>query len=252
MDVEGSEIQILKTIPFDKVDIKVIDVEFKKLGHIFPGTFQELDDLLVKNGYEFNVETKDPFGRPNDKIYVKKGFIEELDRVYNSETDNLPQQPEQLNSNDCRKPLTVLNEYEAETVEVQISTIKNSGDGLFALRDIKKGEVISFYSGYPSNGNLKKALDFDNYEGTLGHKANNNFVPFTNSALGNINHNTFGQVKTIQATRDISKGEEIFYDYSYDPYAVETKKYAPWYINQFRFSSLRNKRSSMLGMLKVK
>ena len=238
LDVEGSEIQILKTIPFDKVDIKVIDVEFKNLGDIFPGTLQELDDLLLKNGYEYNVETKDPYGRPNDKIYVKKGFIEELDRVSNSKRDKSSQQLHESDSNSCSRPLSLLNEYEAETVEVQTSTIKNSGEGLFAFRDIKKGEVISFYSGYPNTGNLQKVLDFDYYEGTLGHKANNNFSPYINAVLDEIDIPRFGSKKTISATRDISKGEEIFYDYGYDPYAVETKKYAPWYVKQFKYRTI--------------
>ena len=82
MDVEGSELDILRTIPFDKVDVKVIDIEFKKKR--FSPKFQELDDLLRRNGFQFVVETKDPFGRPNDLIYVKKGFKEELDNISNS------------------------------------------------------------------------------------------------------------------------------------------------------------------------
>ena len=38
MDVEGSEFQILKTIPFHEADIKIIDLEITHLGEIFPGT----------------------------------------------------------------------------------------------------------------------------------------------------------------------------------------------------------------------
>ena len=36
------------------------------------------------SGYDFFVETKDPFGSPNDVIYVKKGYIEELDKLSSS------------------------------------------------------------------------------------------------------------------------------------------------------------------------
>merc|ERR1712183_923284 len=39
LDVEGSEFQILKTIPFHEVDIKVINLEINHLGEIFPGTW---------------------------------------------------------------------------------------------------------------------------------------------------------------------------------------------------------------------
>lgn len=77
----------MKTIPFDKVDVKVIDVEFK--GTKSSGEFQELDDLLQTNGYQFLVETKDPFGRPNDVIYVKKGYIDELDQISNRKIGEL-------------------------------------------------------------------------------------------------------------------------------------------------------------------
>ena len=234
LDVEGSEIQILKTIPFDKVDIKVIDVEFKHLGNTFPGTLQDLDDLLITNGYEFSVETKDPYGRPNDKIYVKKGFMEDL--------DNLPlSKSKQLKSkNQCQKPLAVSSkdQYEAENVLVQISTIPNSGEGLFARRNIKKGEVVSYYSGYPKTGNLENDLDSEQYRGTLGHKANNNFAPYANSALGETDHPTYGKIKTILATKDISKGEEIFYDYGYNPHAKETLKFAPWYSEQYKYRTI--------------
>ena len=81
LDVEGSEIEILKSIPFDKVDIKVLDVEHKHLGRVFPGSFEVLNNFLMSKGYEFFVETKDIIGRPNDAIYVKKGFIEELNAL---------------------------------------------------------------------------------------------------------------------------------------------------------------------------
>ena len=79
--MEGSEIEILKSIPFDKVDIKVLDVEHKHLGRVFPGSFEVLNNFLISKGYEFFVETKDIIGRPNDAIYVKKGFIEELNAL---------------------------------------------------------------------------------------------------------------------------------------------------------------------------
>ena len=42
--------------------------------------------------------------------------------------------------------------YEDNTVEVKASSIRNNGtsigDGLFVKRNVKKGEVVAFYSGY--------------------------------------------------------------------------------------------------------
>merc|ERR1719460_1874786 len=47
LDVEGSEFPILKTIPFDKVDIKVLDIEVNHAGSIFPGSFKDIDECKV-------------------------------------------------------------------------------------------------------------------------------------------------------------------------------------------------------------
>ena len=73
LDVEGSELQILKTIPFNDVDIKVIDFEMKHLGEIFPGTFEQISSYLNTQGYQFHSKIQDL-----DAIFVKKGFLDEL------------------------------------------------------------------------------------------------------------------------------------------------------------------------------
>ena len=73
LDVEGSEFPILKTIPFGKVDIKVIDVEIKHAGKIFPGSFQEIDQYLKLQDYDLHSIIDE-----QDAIYVKKGFIDEI------------------------------------------------------------------------------------------------------------------------------------------------------------------------------
>ena len=78
LDVEGSEFQILKTIPFHEVDIKVIDIEIYHKGGIFPGTWEDILNYLDTQGYEFHF--KIPFqGIPFlDAVFVKKGFLDEL------------------------------------------------------------------------------------------------------------------------------------------------------------------------------
>ena len=78
MDVEGSEFQILKTIPFQDVDIKVIDLEVNHIGEIFPGTWEDILNYMETEGYEFHL--KIPFqGIPFlDAVFVKKGFLQEL------------------------------------------------------------------------------------------------------------------------------------------------------------------------------
>ena len=73
LDVEGSEFPILKTIPFDKVDIKVLDVEVNHAGSIFPGSFKDIDDYLKLQGYDlYSILSS------QDAIYVKRGFIDEI------------------------------------------------------------------------------------------------------------------------------------------------------------------------------
>ena len=79
MDVEGSEFQILKTVPFNEVDIKIIGLEITAIGKIFPGTWEDILNYLDAQGYEFHFEIK--FGHPKrglDAVFVKKGFMDEL------------------------------------------------------------------------------------------------------------------------------------------------------------------------------
>ena len=50
LDVEGYEMDILKTIPFDKVDIKVISVEFKHIKEK-GWSVQDLENFMLSQGY---------------------------------------------------------------------------------------------------------------------------------------------------------------------------------------------------------
>ena len=70
--MEGPEFQILKTIPFHKVDIKVIDMEIHK-KQIFPGSFEQVKSYMDTQGYEMN-----SIIRGMDAVFVKKGYLDEL------------------------------------------------------------------------------------------------------------------------------------------------------------------------------
>ena len=83
LDVEGSELQILKSIPFEKVDIKVLDIEHKHMGDIFPGSFQELKAFLELKGYDYHMQIRDPLGYPNDVVFIKRGFLNEIKEMKN-------------------------------------------------------------------------------------------------------------------------------------------------------------------------
>ena len=75
MDVEGAEFPIIRTIPFDKVDIKIMGIESPHLGKLYPGTFQELTKYLSDQGYDYlkNIAA--------DAIFIKRGFMNELNEL---------------------------------------------------------------------------------------------------------------------------------------------------------------------------
>jgi hypothetical protein len=54
-------------------------------------------------------------------------------------------------------PLTP-DPYEAETVHLASSTFTGAGHGLFASRDIKKGELLSFYNGFQFFGQKERQV----------------------------------------------------------------------------------------------
>ena len=67
LDVEGAELKVLKTIPFDKVDIKVLTVEF---SHTSEGK-RSLEEFMLSKGYISVMEVRHPGGLANDFVFVK-------------------------------------------------------------------------------------------------------------------------------------------------------------------------------------
>ena len=51
LDIEGAEIGVLKTIPWDQVDIWVLSVETHMAGQVFPGTRDDIIDYMKSVGY---------------------------------------------------------------------------------------------------------------------------------------------------------------------------------------------------------
>ena len=76
LDVEGAEFQILKTIPFNDVDIKVINIEVQRIGAIFPDTYEQIEKYLERMGYELHSKISN-----FDAIFVKKGFSDEINEL---------------------------------------------------------------------------------------------------------------------------------------------------------------------------
>ena len=53
LDIEGAEFVVLKTIPWNKVNMTLLSVEINHAGDVFPGTRKDIRDLPDKNGYKF-------------------------------------------------------------------------------------------------------------------------------------------------------------------------------------------------------
>jgi hypothetical protein len=71
LDIEGGELPVLRSIPWDKVDIKVIIIEVNYLGKIFEAANDDLVKLMTDNGYKFFSEIH------INHVYVKNDFVPE-------------------------------------------------------------------------------------------------------------------------------------------------------------------------------
>lgn len=65
LDVEGAEMAILRTIPWDKVNIKVLTIEFNNRKE----DKEQIVELLCSKGYTFERQIK-----KQDLIFVKKSW----------------------------------------------------------------------------------------------------------------------------------------------------------------------------------
>jgi len=71
LDVEGAELQILKTISFEMFDIRTLSVEFI---HDAEGK-DEIEKFMTSQGYMVLAEVTHPNWLANDFIFVKNSFI---------------------------------------------------------------------------------------------------------------------------------------------------------------------------------
>ena len=65
LDIEGAEYQVLKTIPLESLNIKLLGIETAHAGNIFDGSERDISKFLLKYGYEHVGTTK------LDKFYKK-------------------------------------------------------------------------------------------------------------------------------------------------------------------------------------
>ena len=71
LDIEGAELQVLKTVPWEKVDIWVVSVETHLAGEVFPGSREDIIDYMESVGY--NIENTWKKGEiTKDDLFVRK------------------------------------------------------------------------------------------------------------------------------------------------------------------------------------
>ena len=58
LDIEGAELVMLKTLPWNKISMTLIDVEVNHAGAIFPGTRDDIQNYLSSQGYPFTKSVK--------------------------------------------------------------------------------------------------------------------------------------------------------------------------------------------------
>jgi len=73
LDVEGNELDILRTIPFEEFDIKIISAEFSHESEA--GSSQsEMKTFMEEKGYYVHSTVTHPKNLANDYIFVKNSF----------------------------------------------------------------------------------------------------------------------------------------------------------------------------------
>ena len=74
----------------------------------------------------------------------------------------------------------------------------------------------------------KEYWSLSNYRATLGHKINHSFTK-ANTRSGLVYHPRFGYCRTIVATKDIKKHEELWINYGYP-----VNQHSPgWYLDTY-------------------
>ena len=66
LDIEGAEYQVLQTIPFEELKIKLFGVEVAHAGKIFDGTANDISNLFLDNGFKYVGKSR------LDNFYVDK------------------------------------------------------------------------------------------------------------------------------------------------------------------------------------
>merc|ERR1712181_134025 len=121
--------------------------------------------------------------------------------------------------------------WEHQRVQARDSDMDDAGEGLFAKKSLKQGELVALMNGARSPPSLHQEwsdyrikldgntdLDIPEslrslsaYCATLAHKANHSFTP--NCRWGRVDHPRFGCIISLVALRNCSPGEVMTVNY---------------------------------------
>jgi hypothetical protein len=73
LDIEGAEMVVLETVPWDKVNMTLLSIEMNHAGDIFPVTKEDIHKFLASKGYQFKgTATIDDFFLREDLLATAK------------------------------------------------------------------------------------------------------------------------------------------------------------------------------------
>ncbi len=80
LDVEGHELAVLKTIPFDRLDVTTLSVEFTHVGELDGkvSSKSQMVKFMKSKGYKVRAKVTHYNNLANDFIFVKRGFNEDV------------------------------------------------------------------------------------------------------------------------------------------------------------------------------
>ena len=52
LDIEGAELSVLQTLPWNLLNVTLLTVEVNHAGVIFPGTSEDIQNFMIGQGYE--------------------------------------------------------------------------------------------------------------------------------------------------------------------------------------------------------
>ena len=81
LDIEGAELQVLKTVPWDKVDIEVLSVETDLAGMVMEGSRQDIIEFMESVGYthrKHSISWSSVKDVPKDDMFIRNDVARKI------------------------------------------------------------------------------------------------------------------------------------------------------------------------------